>query len=387
LTPRGYDAERLGLVLVNFGVNYKSAPLATLDSVTLRGPARFYQILKGVAGIRGAVILQTCNRVEFFLEVEVGAEVVDQVLRHWALETRFKLEELTRLVDRKLADNVIEHLVRLASGLESMLVGESQILGQVRNALAEACAIGATTPLLVKLFDRATSSASKIREISGIGKGAFSVGSAAVSLAEKTLGPLRDKHVLLIGTGQVGMLLMKALKTRHVGNVTVVSRTIDRAQAFSREYGGYPADFLQLNKLLDSSDIVFVATSATGHLLTKEILVGARDKNVDTKLIVFDLSKPRSVSPDVQDVHGVDLRTIDDLRSIADGSLVERREVVRQTEALVRERSENIVATFRRERPDPIVSDVHRLADKVRPEEVAKSLVENQANAPNMTES
>ncbi len=361
-------------MLVNLGVSHKKAPLSTLDALTLRDAAGFYRILKNVGGVSGALVLQTCNRVEFYLETDGRVGVVEVVVRNWALETRFKLGELLRIADDRQDEAVVEHLVRLGCGLESMLVGESQILGQLKNALAEARTVGATTPVLVELFDRAASAASKIREMSGMGRGAVSLGSAALRLAEETLGPLGDKRVLLIGTGQVGMMLMKALRARDVRNVTVISRTMDRAETFSRTYGGSPADFRSLNRLLASSELVIVATSSPDHLITREMVASVGEKNKDAKLMVLDLSSPRNVSPDIQEAHGVILRTIDDLRGIADESLVKRREIVKQAEPLVREKVENIVATLRKEKAEPIVSDIYRRADEVRSEEVAKAL-------------
>ncbi len=361
-------------MLVNIAVNYKSAPLATLEAATLRDPGAFYQILKTVPGIRGTVILQTCNRVEFFLEVEEETEVVDKVLWHWALETRFKLGELTRLVERKLAESVIEHLVRLGSGLESMLVGESQILGQVRKALVEARAHGAITPLLVELFDRSTSSASNIREISGIGKGAVSLGSAAVRLAEETLGPLQDKIVLLIGTGHVGILTIKALRARDLNNVVVAGRTYERTESFCHSYGGTPIGITQLDGYLPFSDLVIVATTAKNYLLTREQIADAIQKTHRSRLMILDLSTPRNVSPEVGKVHGVTLKTLEDLKGIADATLAKRRQIVKEAEPLVKVKTEEISNLLRRKNAEPIVSEIYQRAEQIRAEVFEKAL-------------
>ncbi len=360
-------------MLVNFGVNYKTAPLAILDAVNLRDPAAFYQILKGVSGIRGVVILQTCNRVEFFLETEDGAEVADKVLWHWALETRFKLGELTRLVDRKQADSVIEHLVRLGSGLESMLVGESQILGQMKGALAEARSLKAASPLLLEAYERALSAASKIREQTGIERGAASLGSATLRLVEDTLGSLRDLRVLVLGTGQVGMLMMKALKARGITNVLVASRTWKRADSFARAYGGSPVELEKVPRSLSQLDVVVVGTRATNYLLTNEMIAPVL-KNRRSKLMLVDLSTPRNISPSVRELDGVVLKTIEDLRGIADETLAKRRELVKKAEPLVRERVEAILGLIRRERAEPIVSDLYRRAYEIREEELGKAL-------------
>src|SRR5437867_2086104 len=194
-------------------------------------------MLKRIPGITGSLILQTCNRVDIFLEVE-DPQVNDKVLWNWALETKFKLGELKRLVERREGHGLLEYLVRLASGLESMLVGESQILGQLKIALAEAHSSGTLGPVLTEAFERAISAGSKIREQTGIGRGTVGLGSAALKLAEDTLGRLDSAGVLLIGTGQVGMLLMKAMKNRGIKNVVVAGRTRQRTESFCRAYGG-----------------------------------------------------------------------------------------------------------------------------------------------------
>ena len=125
-------------MLVSLGVSYRKAPLATLDAVGLRDIPAFYNLLRGIEGLDGAMILQTCNRVELFLDAKDPIQIRDTILREWALETKFKLGELNKLVDAREGKSVVEYLVRLAAGLESMLIGENQIVGQLKNSLSEA---------------------------------------------------------------------------------------------------------------------------------------------------------------------------------------------------------------------------------------------------------
>src|SRR5437016_7833724 len=180
------------------------------------------------------MILQTCNRVELFLDAKDPKQIRDIVLREWALETKFKLGELNKLVDARVGKSVVEYLVRLASGLESMLIGENQIVGQLKNSLAEALSNNSASPLLEDTVHRAISAGASIREQTGIARGTVSLGSAAVKLAEETLGKLQDSRVLLLGTGQVGMLVMKALRARGVSSIIVAGRTVQRTRSFCR---------------------------------------------------------------------------------------------------------------------------------------------------------
>ncbi len=361
-------------MLVNLGVDHKRTSLAVLEALTLRDPQEFYRILRNAPGSRGSLILQTCNRVEFYLDTDSGQGFPDKVLWHWALETRFKLSELARIVVKRQGEAVVDHLVRLGSGLESMLVGEPQILGQLKTALAEAQAQDAISPPLLRLFEKALQAASRIREQTGIGRGAVSLGSAAIKLAEEMLGPIRNGRVLLIGTGQVGMLVMKALKARDVNDITVASRTRERAESFSRIYGGTPGDLRDALGRLASMDLVIVATRATGYVLTKEMIPPPAQGNKRPPLMLLDLSNPRNVSPDVQEAEGVILRTIEDLRGIAEETLSRRREIVTEAEPLLREKADAIASLLRRENAEPIVSDIYRRAGQIRAEELEKAL-------------
>jgi glutamyl-tRNA reductase len=335
-----------------------------------RDPEEFYRITKSLQGIKGSLLLQTCNRVEIYLDTDETEEVSRKVLRHWALETRFKLNELTRLVEVRRDEEVIDHLVRVGSGLESMLVGETQILGQIKNALATARSNGGTNLLLSDLVDRVTSAGAKIREQTGIGRGAVSLGSAAVRLAEESLGPPENWRVLVIGTGQVAMLTVKALKARGVNGVLVAGRTGLRTETFCRTYGGTPISFPEAQTKLASLDLVIVATTAAGFLVTKQ-MIAPRTRST---LLILDLSSPRNVSPDVQDVPGVTLKTIDNLRGIAEESLAKRRKLVEQAEPLIKEKAEAIASLVRRETAEPIVSEIFRRAAAIRTRELEKAL-------------
>jgi glutamyl-tRNA reductase len=319
--------------------------------------------------IKGSLLLQTCNRVEIYLDTDETEEVTNKLLWHWALETRFKLNELTRLVEVRKDEEVVDHLVRLCSGLESMLVGETQILGQVKSALSTARSNEGPNLLLSDLVDRVTSAGAKIREQTGIGRGAVSLGSAAVHLAEESLGPPESWRVLVIGTGQVAMLTVKALKARDATRVLVSGRTKQRTESFCRAYGGTPVSFQEAQAKLASLDLVIVATTATSFLVTKQMVMPRTGR-----ILILDLSRPRNVSPEVQDIPGVTLKTIDNLRGIAEESLAKRRAHVEQAEPLIQERVGAIATLVRRETAEPIVSEIFRRAAAIRTRELEKAL-------------
>ena len=354
------------------GVSYKRAPLATLDALTLRDIPAFYKTLRSISEVEGAVIVQTCNRVEFFIEAQNGAEVGDKILRSWAFETKFGLQTLRSIVDEKTGEEVQHYLVSLASGLVSMLVGETQILGQLKSSLIEARGLAASSPMLSKTFELSLAAGAKIRNETGIGRGTVSLGSAALRLAEETVGPLQRAKVLLLGTGEIGMLLMKALKARGIHDVTVAGRARQRTESFCRTYGGSPSDIKNALSQLEKFRLVLVATRASNFILTKDSLLSRHGDG--GRMMILDLSIPRNVSPDIADIQGIVTKTIDDLRDITDRAESTRKRLMRLAEPKVEEAVKKISALLRRNEAEPVVSDLYQRADKIRREELAKTL-------------
>jgi len=377
-------------VLVSLGVSYRKAPLATLDALGFRDIPSFYRLLRRMNGLDGAMMLQTCNRVELFLDTKDPSQIRDNVLREWALETKFKLGELNQLVEAREGRSVVEYLVRLAAGIESMLIGENQIVGQLKNSLTESLSLNSASALLEDTVHRAISAGSTIREQTGIGRGTVSLGSAAMKLAEETFGKLQDSRVLLLGTGQVGMLVMKALKARGVSNVTVASRTVQRTRSFCRTFGGTPVEFQTVPLQLATTDLVIVATRSSNYVLTNDSF-SHRESSKGRKLMILDLSNPRNVDPDVSELDDIIFKTMDDLRGIADDALAKRRELVKKAELLVGPRVQKITALLQREEAEPIVSDIYRRADQIREEVLNKTLskldltIEQKESLRNMT--
>jgi glutamyl-tRNA reductase len=361
-------------MLINIGVSHRRAPLSTLDALTLRDLPGFYKILGSITGVRGTVMVQTCNRVDMFIDADEGIEVQEKILWNWALETKFKLHELRKLAEQRTGDQVLEYLVSLASGLESMLVGESQILGQLKSSLIESRGLAASSPALSKIFDMSLAAGTRIRDQTGIGRGTVSLGSAALKLAEGSLGNLDRVNILLLGTGQIGMIMMKALKARGMTDVTVASRTRQRTESFCRTFGGKPADIKNVISQMSLFGLVVVATRATGYLLTKEIVAPQLKPDQNPKLMILDLSIPRNVSPDLEQLKGVVIKTIDDLRDITDQALSTRTTLVKEAEPKVEEAVEKMSAQLRREEAEPMVSDLYHRADKIRREELGKAL-------------
>src|SRR5260370_26983511 len=214
----------------------------------------------------------------------------------------------------------------------------------------------------------------RIRDDTGIGRGTVSLGSAALKVAEATLGNLDHVKISLLGTVQIGMVLMKALKARRITDVTVAGRTRQRTESFCSIFGGKAADVKNVLSQLGLFGLVVVATRATGYLLTKEIVLPQLKHDQSQKLMILDLSIPRNVSPDLDQLKGVMIKTINNLRDITDQAVSTRKTLVKEAEPKVKEASEKISALLRRDEAEPMVSDLYHRADKIRSEELEKAL-------------
>src|SRR6266705_4996322 len=225
-----------------------------------------------------------------------------------------------------------------------MLVGESQILGQLKSSLIEARGLAASSPTLSKIFEMSLAAGTRIRDQTGVGRGTVSLGSAALKLAEESLGNFNRVNILLLGTGQIGMIMMKALKARGITDVTVASRTRQRTESFCRTFGGKATDVKNVLWQLGLFGLVVVATRATGYLLTKEIVLPQLQHDQNKKLMILDLSIPRNVSPDLDQLKDVMVKTIDDLRDITDQAVSARKTLVKEAEPKVEKAAEKISA-------------------------------------------
>ncbi len=255
-----------------------------------------------------------------------------------------------------------------------MIVGEDQILGQVKNSLIEARLNGSIGPILSLVFDRGVKLGAKIRTESKINKGSVSVGSVAVRLAEKRLGRLEDKQSLMIGAGEVGLLVVKSLMAKGQKAVYVTSRTLGRASALTKIAGGYPLSFEEALKKLEEVDLVVLATAATYKILTRERVEKALKARNDKFMLILDLSAPRNVEESVKELPHVELLTIDNLRSEIDRNLKARMHEIKDVEEKVERELIRAQAMLRRESVEPVVALYYKRAETVRMREVSKAI-------------
>ena len=283
-------------------------------------------------GVSEAVIVSTCNRVEFYLAAEQAAQGFDAVHRFAAARAVVPEGEA---FFRLPTNGTVRHLFRVVSGLESMVLGETEILGQVKKAYAAASGSGATSKHLNKLFQRAFNVAKEVRTKTNITRGAVSVGSVAVELAEKIFGRLNHCKVMILGAGETAEMTAGALHSRGVRSIFVANRSYDRAAVLAEKMRGKAIHFDEWLKDFHDVDILIGSTSAPHHVLTAAELAPIMRTRPDRPLYCIDLAMPRDIESAVGDLEGVYLYDIDSLREIADHSMNIRRQELTVCEEMI----------------------------------------------------
>jgi glutamyl-tRNA reductase len=264
-----------------------------------------------------------------------------------------------------------EHLLKLTSGLESLVVGEEQILGQIKESISAARKANASGKRLNKLFERSIRIGTRIRNSTGIGRGGISLGSMAVKLAEENIDDIKSKNVLLIGTGEAATMVAKSLKKRgYAFNVT--SRTLERSIGFSQTLGGKPIKFEEVLTGFSDYEIIFVATTAPYFLVTFDKMKDAMKDKSGT--MILDLSNPRTVDEKVATIPGIKLMNIDQIAEMVDKNMKKRKDKVSTVENIISEEVPVIEATMKRLDAEPLVKDVFTSADSLRIKELQKAL-------------
>jgi len=255
--------------------------------------------------------------------------------------------------------------------LESLVVGEEQILGQIKESISAARKVDASGKRLNKLFERSIRIGTRIRNSTGIGRGGISLGSMAVKLAEENIDDIKSKHVLLIGTGEAATMVDKSLKKRgYAFNVT--SRTLERSVGFSQTLGGKPIKFEEVLTGFSDYEIIFVATTAPYFLVTFDKMKDAMKNKSGT--MILDLSNPRTVDEKVATIPGIKLMNIDQIAEMVDKNMKKRKDKVSTVENIISEEVPIIEATMKRLDAEPLVKDVFTNADSLRVKELQKAL-------------
>ena len=356
--------------IINARVTFRKSPIHVLEKFAFKDMPNACSTFKKNSSVSECVIIQTCNRIELFATSD--NHNVDEIKSTWA--------SLTGLEDNAFKDTLevcenkdaYEHLLKLTSGLESLVVGEEQILGQIKESISAARKVNASGKRLNKLFERSIKIGTRIRNSTGIGRGGISLGSMAVKLAEENVDDIKSKHVLLIGTGEAATMVAKSLKKRgYTFNVT--SRTVERSIGFSQTLGGTPVKFEEVLSGFSNYEIIFVATTAPYFLVSFDRMKDGM-KNKKSGTMILDLSNPRTVDEKVATIPGIKLMNIDQIAEMIDKNMKNRRGKISTVENIISEEVPIIEATMKRLDAEPFVKDVFTNADSLRIKELQKAL-------------
>jgi glutamyl-tRNA reductase len=351
--------------IVNARVTYRNAPIHLLEKFTFKDIDNAHKTFLKKAGFEECVILQTCNRVEVFAAAKDPDEA--KLLEEWASSVG-----LQENVELSRGRDAVMHLMKLTSGLDSLVVGEDQILGQVRRALEFSRSARYASANLSLVFDRALKVGSKVRTATGINKGNVSIASVAVNIAEEYFDDLKGKTIMLIGTGEAASLVAKVLKKRGV-DFLVTSRAPERAQSFAGTVAGTPIPFDSALEMLHKVDLVFTATVAPYRLLTFERIEKAMEGRRQG-MMIFDLSNPRTVDENVATIHGVKLVNMDQIAELVGKNMRSRMKEISSAEKLIHEELKSVDTMMKRLKAEPVVVSVFKNVDAIRERELKKAL-------------
>lgn len=340
-------------MLVNMRVDFKIADVGSMENSYTKLDALNKKIHENT-NVLEEIKLKTCNRYEIYLITEKDVNIPT---------TTFIVEK---------GDIAINHLLRLASGLESMIMGEDQILGQIKEARKKAIKEETIGPKLEKVFTKAIHVGQSIRKNTHINEGGVSVGSGAVELIEEKYGTLQGKNVLIVGAGEMGTVVAKALLDKHTNAIVVANRTFDKAQQLAEELDGTAIKFKKMDESLHKIDILISATGAPHPLIDKKRLSFLPPEHLEN-MIMLDLANPRDIKEDVKELN-VQLYNLDDLRYIRDKNVEKRVKEAEKAETIIEAETVLLKDALKQMKITPILSSLNVEAEKVRKTELEKTL-------------
>jgi glutamyl-tRNA reductase len=323
------------MTLVAFGLNHLTAPVNLREQVAFDGAAARDAVseLRQQAGVDEAMILSTCNRTELYCSVSAGAEHVPvKWLHHHHQLTADKLSEFLYQHEE---DDAVRHIFRVATGLDSMVLGEPQILGQVKDAYQIAREANALGPPMERLLQNTFAVAKRVRSDTHIGAHSVSVAFTAVRLAEQVFTDLREACVLLVGAGDTIELAARHLVGKNVKRLLVANRTLENAQELAGRHGGYALALTDLDKHLAEADIVISSTAARDPVITADMAEAAIDKRRRRPVFMVDIAVPRDIDPAIGEMRDVYLYGIDDLRQVIDEHMRSREAAASEASAII----------------------------------------------------
>ncbi len=363
-------AKPAQIVLV--GINHTTAPVAVREQVAIVPAAVPDALARLEAAIGNGFVLSTCNRVEVYAiagHAESGAAILARFL---ADNSGVAVESLLPHVYTHAHDAAVRHLFRVAAGLDSMVLGEDQILSQVKAALDEAHALDTIGPILHRLGSAALAVSKRVRTRTGIGRTPVSVVSVATRAARRELGDLRDREVLIVGAGRVAELALRHLSRAGVTRITIVNRSPERARELAARYGAVARPWVELRAVIAAADLMAACTNSPTVVVHLEDLGPGRD--AARPLLCLDLGVPRSLDPRIAGLPGIAVYDMDRLQAIAAGNRAQRESALQGADEIVTEGVETFMEWWRARQVAPAIAQLRAHADAIRDAEVERAL-------------
>lgn len=361
------------------GLNYQDADIALREQLAMSEDAIRAALARlgcgtdlAPGGVSEMVILSTCNRVEIYANAPQSA--FDELELYLADITAVPLGDFQSYLYRYEDQIAVEHLLRVASGLDSMVLGEPQILGQVADAYGLARSQGTVGKVMTKLFHTAIHAGKRAHTETRISHNPASVSSQAVLLVSQLVSSLPSSKVVVLGAGEMAELAVEGFRKRGVEDITVVNRTLERARELAEGWGGRVMTFEDLSRALIRADILITSTGAPHTLIGKSKVEEVIAQRKDRPLVILDIAVPRDVEEDVRELEGVSVYDIDDIHEHLEDSLAHREKEVPAVEEILREEQDHFKEFLKSLDVDPVIGELHQLCEEIREEELARTL-------------
>ena len=359
--------------IVVLGVNYHTSPVTLLEKVMISVPAmsEALRALSSHSDIREVVVLSTCNRTEVYAVAERFHGAHADILEFLCETSGLSADDITPHLYSQFDDDAVAHLFEVVAGIDSAVLGETEIVGQVRNAWDFAMKQGTSRSTLNLLFRYALESGKRARTETGISRSTASVAHAAVEMAEEILGTLSGKRVLVVGAGEMGEGVAGALSRAGTESITVLNRTVSRAEALANKIGARVSDFESLENELSTADVVLACTGAGGVIIDHELLARVR-QGVSTPILVVDIALPRDVAASVAELPGVTLRDLDNLSDWAQRGIDKRSSEVGQVRQIIGEEVQRFLLDQTQRQAAPLVAQLREVVESIRTAEMER---------------
>ena len=362
--------------ICHIGLNHKTAPVELRERLAVAETeiAEILQQRIQHPAIREAALLSTCNRVEMTVVTHDPDAAIAAVHLWFAEKAALPVEQVCEHLYSHTTVDAIQHLFSVASGLDSLVLGEPQILGQVKASYEHALAARTAGHVLHRLYQSTFSAAKRVRTETGIGKQAVNISSCAVELAKQIFGDLSGMKVLLMGAGEMAELAATHFRAHGCNDILVANRTLKRAQNLAVEYEGHALTMEQLPDYLDAADIVLSSTGASTFVLLPPLVEAAMKKRKGKPMFLVDIAVPRDIDPRISDIDGAYLYDIDDLQQVVQSNVENRQHEAEQARTMIKEESDAFLGWLKSLESVPLMRSIQQQMEQRRQEELNKAM-------------